>query len=103
MKISYRSNYKYLGQSKTANNLFAIELTRRYANDGIYANSVHTGIIYTEIWKDFTKEELKKVKVLDENENASSWLKSAEQGAATSIWAAVSSELEGKGIWKIAK
>jgi len=33
------------GQSKTANALFAVQATRRWAGDGIYANAVHPGAI----------------------------------------------------------
>ena len=35
------------GQSKTANVLFAVEATRRWAGDGITANAVHPGAIAT--------------------------------------------------------
>ena len=37
------------GQSKTANILFAVELTRRYKTQGVIANSVHPGYIQTEL------------------------------------------------------
>ncbi|MDX8035764.1 hypothetical protein SK803_36670 [Lentzea sp. BCCO 10_0856] len=37
------------GQSKTANVLFAVEATRRWANDGITANAVMPGAIYTNL------------------------------------------------------
>src|SRR4029078_7160644 len=33
------------GQSKTANALLAVQATRRWAGDGIYANAVHPGAI----------------------------------------------------------
>jgi NAD(P)-dependent dehydrogenase (short-subunit alcohol dehydrogenase family) len=78
--------------------LLAVELTRRYAKDGIYANSLMPGAILTDIfYKNFTETEIKATKVIDENGCAASFVKSVEQGAATSVWAAVAPELENKG------
>ncbi|HEX4249941.1 MAG TPA: SDR family NAD(P)-dependent oxidoreductase, partial [Pseudonocardia sp.] len=37
------------GQSKTANVLFAVEATRRWASDGITANALMPGAIYTNL------------------------------------------------------
>src|SRR6185503_6076588 len=37
------------GQSKTANVLFAVELTRRWAGDGITANALMPGAIETNL------------------------------------------------------
>lgn len=51
--IIYHFNYylKYFryGQSKTANALFALELNRRYRDQGITSNAVHPGIIPTNL------------------------------------------------------
>jgi hypothetical protein len=85
-------------QSKTANILFAVELTRRYAKDGIYTNSLMPGYIMTElVTKNGTPDSLKSAKFIDENGRICPHVKSVEQGAATSVWAAVAPELENKG------
>jgi NAD(P)-dependent dehydrogenase (short-subunit alcohol dehydrogenase family) len=86
------------GQSKTANMLFTIELTRRYAKDGIYANSVMPGYIMTDIFsKNFDENQLKAFKLIEENGCVVSYFKSVEQGAAPSVWAAIAPEFESKG------
>jgi hypothetical protein len=73
-------------------------LTRLYGKDGVYANSVMPGGIQTDIVsKNLTKEEQVKFDFIDENGNPTSKVKSKEQGAATSVWAAVAPELENKG------
>lgn len=84
-------------QSKTANILFAVALTQRYSVDGIYANAVMPGGILTPIFKDYTKDELQAIGWYDENGNPSKYVKTVEQGAATSVWAAIAPELEGRG------
>lgn len=77
------------GQSKTATALFALALTQRYASEGITSNAVHPGIINTEIFKDFTREEM----------IGYGWIadKDVAQGAATIVWAATAPELEDRG------
>jgi hypothetical protein len=82
------------GQSKTANVLFSVELTRRLAKDGITANAVHPAVIMTELSRHMDADDMKTLRA-----NAPSGaltLKSVEVGAATSVWAASSPELEGK-------
>ncbi|MCU1683914.1 MAG: hypothetical protein JWQ81_4653 [Amycolatopsis sp.] len=77
------------GQSKTANVLFAVEATRRWARDGITANALMPGVIITNLLRH----------IGDANNNAFSedLLKSAAQGSATSVLLAVSPLLEGIG------
>jgi NAD(P)-dependent dehydrogenase (short-subunit alcohol dehydrogenase family) len=74
------------GQSKTANILHAVEITRRWADDGIAANAMHPGAIPTNLQRHVggmqTPVELRK---------------SPEQGAATSALLAASPLLEGVG------
>jgi NAD(P)-dependent dehydrogenase (short-subunit alcohol dehydrogenase family) len=41
-------------QSKTANSLFAVEATRRWASDGIVANAVSPGGVATGLQRTFT-------------------------------------------------
>jgi NAD(P)-dependent dehydrogenase (short-subunit alcohol dehydrogenase family) len=85
------------GQSKTANVLFAVGLTQRLAGDGIFANAVHPGGIMTGLQKHVPREEQIRLGWIDESGIPHPRLKSAEQGAATSVWAAVAAELEGVG------
>jgi NAD(P)-dependent dehydrogenase (short-subunit alcohol dehydrogenase family) len=85
------------GQSKTANVLFAVGLTERLAGDGIVANAVHPGGIMTGLQKHVPREEQIRLGWIDSSGTPHPRLKNAEQGAATSIWAAVAAELEGVG------
>jgi NAD(P)-dependent dehydrogenase (short-subunit alcohol dehydrogenase family) len=81
------------GQSKTANILFAVEATRRWAADGITANAVHPGTIAaTNLSRHMDPEILKGL--LD---SPLFRPKSIEQGAATSVLVASSPLLEGIG------
>jgi NAD(P)-dependent dehydrogenase (short-subunit alcohol dehydrogenase family) len=82
------------GQSKTANILFAVELGRRLEGSGITVNAVHPGVIVTELGRHLTPEDLANfpgAKSVDELR-----YKTVESGAATSVWAATSPELEGR-------
>jgi NAD(P)-dependent dehydrogenase (short-subunit alcohol dehydrogenase family) len=83
------------GQSKTANSLFAVEVTRRWASDGIIANAVHPGGIMSGLQKFVPREEQLAMGWIDEAGNINARFKTPEQGAATSIYAAVAPELEG--------
>ncbi|WP_407539244.1 oxidoreductase [Deinococcus radiomollis] len=85
------------GQSKTANSLFAVELTRRYQEQGVTANAVHPGGIMTNLQRFLPREEQLAMGWMDEQGNLNPVFKTPEQGAATSVWAAVGSELEGVG------
>ncbi|EKG11072.1 Short-chain dehydrogenase/reductase SDR [Macrophomina phaseolina MS6] len=79
------------GQAKTANIYFANEIERRYGARNLHATSLHPGLIQTglqahidlDAWG-FGEEQLK-------------LFKSPEQGAATSVYAAVGQEWAHKG------
>jgi len=87
------------GQLKTANSLFAVELDKRGASSGIRAFAVHPGRI--------PGTDLNRHMSLLEQLVASAGrflptrggirLKSVEEGASTSLWTAVSPQLDGKG------
>lgn len=82
-------------QSKTANSLFAVEATRRWSDDGIVANAVNPGGIATGLQRNFTPEQKAS---LDAARAAGVFAyKSVEQGAATTIVAAVSEEFAHTG------
>ncbi|RPH71829.1 MAG: SDR family NAD(P)-dependent oxidoreductase [Myxococcaceae bacterium] len=76
------------GQSKSANALFAIAANAR----GVKAFSVHPGGILTGLAKFMTPEEIEFFSA-----RARSMMKTVEQGAATTVWAAVSGQLDGLG------
>jgi NAD(P)-dependent dehydrogenase (short-subunit alcohol dehydrogenase family) len=79
------------GQSKTANVLFAVAATDRWAADGITANAVMPGGIATRLQRH--QEEGYIARRVAEGAR----LKSVEQGAATSVLLATSPLLEGIG------
>lgn len=83
------------GQTKLANVLFAYELTRRYAQKGVNAFALHPGVVRTQIgqkhskgWVNWGWKLLTSLPIFTISE---------EKGAATSLYAALAPELEGKG------
>lgn len=88
-------------QSKSANALFAVELDRRYKKDGVRAFSVHPGGILTPLQRHLPVEEMMELGWVDEtgqvSEQAAAIFKSPSQGCTTSLWAATSPQLAGKG------
>jgi NAD(P)-dependent dehydrogenase (short-subunit alcohol dehydrogenase family) len=82
------------GQSKTANILFAVEATRRWADDGIITNSLHPGRIMTNLVRHLDAEMLANIRG---SSRGADQLKTTEQGAATSILVATSPLLDGVG------
>jgi NAD(P)-dependent dehydrogenase (short-subunit alcohol dehydrogenase family) len=85
------------GQSKTANVLLAVELTRRWADDGITSNALMPGGIWTPLQRHWSDEKLKQMKEMIESEDSPVTMKTPEQGAATSVLLATSPQLEGVG------
>jgi NAD(P)-dependent dehydrogenase (short-subunit alcohol dehydrogenase family) len=83
------------GQSKTANVLFAVEATKRWADDGVTTNALMPGGIRTNLQRYVTEEELDRLRAAAGAADAK-W-KTPEQGAATSILVATSPLLEGIG------
>src|SRR5216683_2792995 len=83
------------GQSKTANVLFAVEATKRWAGDGITANALMPGGIRTNLQRYVSDEELDRMRA-QAGGGAAAW-KTPEQGAATSVLVATSPLLEGVG------
>ena len=85
------------GQSKTANVLFAVGATDRWADDGIYANALMPGGIATNLQRhvgaDYIAQRLEEF----EKRGQRMTLKTPEQGAATSVLVAASPLLDGIG------
>jgi NAD(P)-dependent dehydrogenase (short-subunit alcohol dehydrogenase family) len=88
-------------QAKTANALFALGLDMKYADQGLRAFSVHPGGIMTPLQRHLQNEEMIALGWLDENGNlselAAALFKSTTQGCTTTLWAATSDMLDGKG------
>lgn len=83
------------GQSKTANSLFAVEATRRWAAEGIVANAINPGGVVTGLQRDFTQDMKDH---LDRLEAAGVFAyKNIQQGAATTLVAATVPEFAHSG------
>lgn len=101
-KTEYDS-WKAYAQSKSANSLFAVELDRLGKTHGVRAFSVHPGLIPTTNLGRFsvngktTVQELKTNTRKDDTNTKSNEFKTIEQGAATSVWCATNSILDGMG------
>ena len=98
--INGEKNYnKWLsyGQSKTANILFARQFNKLYANEGIHAYSLHPGVIRTNLGKHIPIEEQRALGWLDNNPALLERMKTVEQGASTTVYAAVAPELNQHG------
>lgn len=85
------------GQAKTANALFALELDKRYKDEGIKAFSVHPGGIMTDLQRHMDPEEFKVMGWMDQDGNLMDGFKTPEQGAATTVWGALSPDLDAIG------
>lgn len=94
------------GQSKTANALFAVGLNNRFSGKGLEAFSVHPGVIATPLGRHLEPVEIERItkenrktpeSANQEADQEQGGIKSVEQGAATSCFAATAPELSGKG------
>ncbi|MCT7658459.1 SDR family NAD(P)-dependent oxidoreductase [Mycobacterium deserti] len=83
------------GQSKTANVLFAVELDRRWAQDGIRGYALHPGgIVNTNLGPSFSNDDWKAMGLVDDAGapiiDPENDMKTPEQGASTTVFAATS-------------
>jgi len=85
------------GQSKTANSLFALQLDQLGQDQGIRAFAVHPGGIMTPLQRHLSREEMQASGWIDEDGKVLVEFKTPEQGAATTVWAATSPQLDGMG------
>jgi NAD(P)-dependent dehydrogenase (short-subunit alcohol dehydrogenase family) len=85
------SEFKSYGQSKTANIYMANEIERRYGARGLHANSLMPGGIETGL-QQYVPAEMR-AKWFTNNP----YVKSIEQGAATTVLAAIGKDWEGVG------
>jgi NAD(P)-dependent dehydrogenase (short-subunit alcohol dehydrogenase family) len=89
--------FKAYGQSKTANIYLANEIERRYGSQGLHATSVMPGGIFTELARHVVITDPAFVERLMKSDVVKKVMKNAEQGAATTVCAAIGKEWEGKG------
>ena len=90
------------GRSKTANILVAVEFDKRHRARGVRATAVHPGVIKTELARHVEPGRIEKLieqineTLKTEGKGPFQW-KSLEQGAATSVWAAVKADADEVG------
>jgi NAD(P)-dependent dehydrogenase (short-subunit alcohol dehydrogenase family) len=84
------------GQAKTANILFSVALDRRYGDRGVHSVAVHPGAIHTELGRHMTGDDFKDL-LKDRPQAEPMKFKELAQGAATTVWAATTPELEERG------
>ena len=95
------NKWEAYGQAKTANSLFALGVDARWQGAGIRAFAVHPGGIFTPLQRHLADEEM--VALGWKNPDGTippaiaGMFKSPEAGAATSVWCAVSPQLDGRG------
>jgi NAD(P)-dependent dehydrogenase (short-subunit alcohol dehydrogenase family) len=85
------------GQAKSANSLFAVQLDALGQAAGVRAFAVHPGGILTPLQRHLTREEMVGYGWIAEDGTPKFEFKTPEQGAATSVWAATSPQLDGMG------
>jgi len=81
------------GQAKTANIWMANEIERRYGSKNLHATSLMPGAIWTDLQRFLTASAVAQ----RQTPEAKKRFKSVEQGAATTVWAAVGKEWSHKG------
>jgi len=84
------------GESKTANVLFTVGLDQRLRDRGVRAFAVHPGVIMTELSRHMVEADFESLSAKTPT-GEELVFKTVEQGSATSVWAATSPDLDGKG------
>ncbi|OTA96397.1 hypothetical protein M434DRAFT_392836 [Hypoxylon sp. CO27-5] len=82
------------GQSKTANIYMANQIERLYGAQGLHGYSLNPGSFASPNLQKFCQDEMEATK---NNERMQKYFVNLEQACATSVYAAVSKDLEGKG------
>ncbi len=85
------------GRAKSANALFALQLDKLGEPHRVRAFAVHPGGIMTPLQRHLSNEEQVAMGWMDAEGNVNERFKSTEEGAATTVWAATSPLLDGKG------
>jgi NAD(P)-dependent dehydrogenase (short-subunit alcohol dehydrogenase family) len=95
--------FKAYGAAKTANVLFTVALDARYRESGVRSFAVHPGTVATSLSRYMSKGDMKAMMGLGTADRDPAAARPrlevipVEQGAATSVWAAISDELAGLG------
>ena len=84
-------------ESKTANILFAQEAARRWGDEGIFANAVLPGSSLTGLQRYHGEALKRKIGFIRKDGSLNERMKTHEQAAATSVWAATAPALEARG------
>lgn len=84
-------------ESKSANILFAQEATRRWGAEGIFANAVLPGSALTGLQRYHGEALKRQIGFIRQDGSIDEMVKTTEQAAATSVWAATAPELAGRG------
>ncbi|KAH7070364.1 short-chain dehydrogenase/reductase-like protein [Paraphoma chrysanthemicola] len=82
------------GQAKTANLYMSNAIERYYGSKGLHSNAIHPGVIMTELIRHLDKAFLEN---FAQNPESQKGTKSIEQGAATTVLAAIGKAYEGVG------
>jgi NAD(P)-dependent dehydrogenase (short-subunit alcohol dehydrogenase family) len=88
--------WRAYGESKTANILFTVGLDERSRERGLRAFAVHPGVIMTNLSRHMEQVDYETL-MSRAPSGQSLEFKSLEQGAATTVWAATSPDLSGRG------
>ncbi|KAI1371145.1 hypothetical protein F4677DRAFT_319565 [Hypoxylon crocopeplum] len=94
---NFEGNYDVMAthaSRKTAILWMANEIERRFGANGIHAWSVHPGAVSADLHRHISIEQMT---LLRNNLYLAPLFKSTSQGAATGVWAAMASALEGQG------
>jgi NAD(P)-dependent dehydrogenase (short-subunit alcohol dehydrogenase family) len=84
-------------ESKSANILFAQEATRRWSTQGIFANAVLPGSALTGLQRYHGEALKQRIGFIHADGSIDPMVKTIEQAAATTVWAATTAELQGMG------
>ena len=90
--LSYAEGYKPFsayGQSKLSNILFSNEISRRYQDQALTSNAIHPGMVATNLGRYISG------KPRDPDAPLRKGFKTADQGAATQVYAAIDDRLTG--------
>ena len=82
------------GESKSALSLFAVEATRRWHGQNIFANCILPGSVLTGLMRHRSPEQMEQMLRVGGAGSAHNMWRTVEECAATSVWAAVAPELE---------
>lgn len=82
------------GSSKTANIYMTSQIDRLYGSQGLYGYSVHPGSFVSENLQKHCRAEME---ALTGDERILKYMTNLEQACVTTVYGAVSSDLEGKG------